>query len=258
MKASSKSNRYEEVINRMFAEPRGPYRTMAEVLLEREHNPQYSADHILPAAIPSKNPSTVNSHQRIVAMGLSMGGVEALEAVLPYLPMTSPPIVVVQHMAERQGDFFVRYINNHCELDVRQAQHGDEVRHGQVLIAPGDQHMVVRMQGGRYYVALYDGVLVSLHRPAIDVLFRSVSYAGANAVGIVMTGSGKDGVQGLKEMHACGAHTIAQDETSCIATGLPRAAIESGAVKEVATLGRITEIISSMSVSQDSLQTLSA
>ena len=244
MKASSK--RAEAVIQRMFSEPRGPYRTMGEVLLERKHNPEYSADIILPPALPSKDPQNPRDGKRIVAMGLSMGGVEALEAVLPYLPVNTPPIVVVQHMPESQGDFFVRYINNHCELDVRKAQHGDGIPHGQVFIGTGDQQMVVGMRGGKYYVEMMDGVLVSLHPPSIDVLFRSVSYAGANGVGIIMTGYGKDGVDGLKEIYACGGYTIAQDDRSCIATGMPRAAIKSGAVKEVATLSRITEIISEM------------
>ncbi|MCC7422403.1 MAG: chemotaxis response regulator protein-glutamate methylesterase [Planctomycetaceae bacterium] len=177
---------------------------------------------------------------RIIAMGASTGGTKALEAILTTLPANAPGVVVTQHMPEHFTKTFADRLNEVCEVEVREAVDGDRVLPGTVLIAPGNRHTVLRRNGANYYVAVADGPRVSRHKPSVDVLFRSFArYAGANAVGVIMTGMGNDGAEGLKEMHDAGAATIAQDEASCVVFGMPREAILLGAAKEVVPLDKI-------------------
>lgn len=180
----------------------------------------------------------------LVAMGASTGGTEALRIVLTAMPADCPPIVVVQHMPEGFTRAFAQRLNNDCAIQVKEAQDGDLLRKGEALIAPGNFHTVVERSRRGYAVKVIDGPLVSRHRPSVDVMFRSVAAAaGANAVGVIMTGMGDDGARGLEEMKAAGAATIAQDEASCVVFGMPREAISRKAVDCVLPLQRIASEI---------------
>lgn len=176
----------------------------------------------------------------IVAIGASTGGTEALREVLTALPAECPPIVIVQHMPERFTAAFAQRLDTLCAMSVKEAEDGDAVLAGQVLIAPGNRHMLVERIGRKYRAVIKDGPHVSRHRPSVDVLFRSVAQsAGGNALGIILTGMGDDGARGLLEMRAAGARTLAQDEESCVVFGMPKEAIECGAACEVLPLDRI-------------------
>jgi len=182
--------------------------------------------------------------QKIVAIGASTGGTEALKDVLMQLPRNSPGVIVVQHMPANFTGPFAQRLNGICEVEVREAKNGDTVGIGQVLIAPGDLHMVLRRSGHRYYVQLGSGDKVSGHRPSVDVLFSSVAKAaGANAVGVILTGMGGDGAKGLLSMRTAGARTIGQNEASCVVYGMPKVAFELGAVERQAPLLDIPGII---------------
>lgn len=182
--------------------------------------------------------------ERVVAIGTSTGGTQALEAVLTTLPATVPGIVVVQHMPEKFTAAFARRLDNLCRVEVLEAEHGQRVIPGRVLIAPGGRHMQILRSGAQYLVEVVDGPPVNRHRPSVDVLFRSVArHAGANAVGIIMTGMGGDGANGLKEMRDAGAFTVAQDEASCVVFGMPREAIRLGAADRVLPLAQIGAMI---------------
>jgi two-component system chemotaxis response regulator CheB len=178
--------------------------------------------------------------ETIVCIGASTGGTESLRVVLEGLPANSPPILVVQHMPERFTAAFAHRLNGFCEVEVKEAADGDAVLRGHVLIAPGDRHMLLQRSGAHYYVSVKEGPLVSRHRPSVDVLFRSAArFAGANAMGIIMTGMGDDGARGMLEMKQAGAHTMAQDEASCVVFGMPAEAIKHGGVDRVLPLDRI-------------------
>jgi two-component system chemotaxis response regulator CheB len=197
---------------------------------------RHSADVVLPHAAPVALTAT----PRIVAMGASTGGTEALREIIESLPEGSPGTVVVQHMPEGFTAAFAKRLDSTARMEVKEAVNGDAVVPGRVLIAPGDQHMVLRRSGPRYYVQLCRGPLVSRHRPSVDVLFRSVAQAaGANATGVILTGMGDDGAEGIAEMRAAGARTIAQDESTCVIFGMPKEAIARGGVSEVLPLGKI-------------------
>ncbi|MBK5967155.1 chemotaxis response regulator protein-glutamate methylesterase [Thiocystis minor] len=181
---------------------------------------------------------------RVVAIGTSTGGTQALEYVLTRLPRTAPGIVVVQHMPGQFTAAFAARLNGLCEIEVREARNGDRVIAGLALIAPGTDHLLLRRSGAQYRVEVKNGPLVSRHRPSVDVLFRSTAQsAGPNAVGIIMTGMGDDGARGMLEMHEAGAFTVAQDELTCIVYGMPKEAVKLGAVDAVVGLPRIPEII---------------
>ena len=181
---------------------------------------------------------------KVVAIGTSTGGTQALEAVLTQLPRTSTGIVVVQHMPEKFTARFSERLNALCAMEVREARDGDRVLPGQVLIAPGGRHMLLKRSGAQYVVDVVDGPPVSRHRPSVDVLFRSTArFAGRNAVGIIMTGMGDDGAKGLKEMHDAGAWTVAQDEASCVVYGMPKEAVKLGAVDKILSLKDIPQAI---------------
>jgi len=183
---------------------------------------------------------------RVIAIGTSTGGTQALESVLTRLPRTAPGIIVVQHMPEQFTAAFAGRLNTVCELTVKEAESNDRVMPGLVLIANGGKHMLLRLSGAQYRVEIKDGPLVSRHKPSVDVLFRSVANsAGPNAIGIIMTGMGDDGAKGLKEMKNAGAYTIAQDEKSCVVYGMPKEAVKLGAVDREVSLDTIPELIMS-------------
>ncbi|MBA3011046.1 MAG: chemotaxis response regulator protein-glutamate methylesterase [Proteobacteria bacterium] len=168
---------------------------------------------------------------KIIAIGASTGGVEAIRKVLTQMPQNAPGIVLVQHMPARFTSSFAQRLNDLCQMQVKEAENGDTVLTGQVLIAPGNFHMLLKRSGARYYVEVKNGPLVHYQRPAVDVLFKTVAkYAGANALGIILTGMGKDGAAGLLDMKKAGAVTIAQDENSCVVFGMPKAAMKMNAV----------------------------
>jgi two-component system chemotaxis response regulator CheB len=193
-----------------------------------------TADAILPAA---SGHAMAQTTERIVAMGTSTGGTQALEAVLTALPRVCPGMVIVQHMPEKFTASFAERLNGLCQIEVREARHNDRILPGLALIAPGGKHMMVTRSGAFYHVQVVDGPLVNRHRPSVDVLFRSVAkFAGKNATGIIMTGMGDDGARGLKEMLDAGSTTVAQDEASCVVFGMPKEAIKLNAVQRIMPL----------------------
>jgi two-component system chemotaxis response regulator CheB len=177
---------------------------------------------------------------KIVAIGASTGGTQALQRVLMAMPANAPGIVIVQHMPEHFTRSFADRLNELCSITVKEAEDGDTVAPGKALIAPGNFHMLLNRSGAVYFVNVKKGPLVSRHRPSVDVLFKSVArYAGRNSVGVIMTGMGADGAQGLLEMKTNGASTVAQDEASCIVYGMPREAVALGAADSVVALDAI-------------------
>jgi two-component system chemotaxis response regulator CheB len=179
---------------------------------------------------------------KVIAIGASTGGTEAIKKVLMSMPQNSPGMVVVQHMPAQFTTSFAERLNELCQVNVKEARNGDMVTNGSVLIAPGNYHMLLKRSGARYYVEVKTGPLVHYQRPAVDILFRSVArYAGANALGILLTGMGKDGAQGLLEMKKAGAVTIAQDEASSVVYGMPKEAKQIGAVDYVEDILNIAD-----------------
>jgi two-component system chemotaxis response regulator CheB len=196
--------------------------------------PKLSADAVIPKV---KSQAMVQTTERVVAIGASTGGTEALRVFLEALPADSPGMVVVQHMPEMFTAAFARRLDGLCEVSVKEAVNDDTVVRGRVLIAPGNRHTLLKRSGARYFVEVRDGPLVSRHRPSVDVLFRSAArYAGKNAVGVIMTGMGDDGAHGMLEMHEAGAATIAQDEATCVVFGMPNEAIKLGGAQQVLPL----------------------
>lgn len=194
--------------------------------------------------MPTRAKAMAETTDRVVAIGTSTGGTQALEAVLTQLPRTAPGIVVVQHMPEQFTAAFAARLDSICAVRVKEAESHDRVIPGQVLIAPGSSHMLLRRSGAQYRVQIKDGPLVSRHRPSVDVLFRSVANAaGANAIGIIMTGMGSDGARGLKEMHDAGARTYAQNEETCVVYGMPKEAVKLGSVDDILPLASIPKVI---------------
>lgn len=197
-----------------------------------------------PGASASASSALHDTTDKVVAIGTSTGGTQALEAVLTRLPRTSMGIVVVQHMPEKFTALFAQRLNGLCAMEVREARDGDRVLPGRVLIAPGGRHMLLQRSGAQYLVQVRDGPVVNRHKPSVDVLFRSVAQvAGRNALGIIMTGMGDDGARGMKEMHQAGALTVAEDESTCVVFGMPKVAIEMGGVSKVLPLDRIAQEI---------------
>jgi two-component system chemotaxis response regulator CheB len=199
--------------------------------------PRLTADVMLPRKSKSAHASTRGG---VIAVGASTGGTEAVRIFLAALPTDCPPVVIVQHMPEVFTRAFAERLNKECAIEVEEARDGDRLQAGRALIAPGNRHMLVNRSGEALVVQIMDGPLVSRHRPSVDVLFRSVaSSVGSKAVGVIMTGMGDDGAQGLCEMKEAGAVTIAQDEASCIVFGMPKEAISRGAVDVVVPLDKI-------------------
>jgi len=208
------------------------------------HGPskKLNADVILP---PPSRRAMARTTEKVVCIGASTGGTESLREVLVALPADCSGVVIVQHMPEMFTAAFAKRLDSLCQVSVKEAEDGDPVLRGHVLIAPGNRHMLLARSGARYHVVIKDGPLVARHRPSVDVLFRSAAqYAGANALGIIMTGMGDDGAKGLLEMKNAGARTIAQDEESCVVFGMPKEAIGLGAAEKVVPLDRIAREIS--------------
>lgn len=201
-----------------------------------------SADAVIPPVPLRANAGGVAD--RIVVIGASTGGTEALRSVLTALPADCAGIVIVQHMPEKFTAAFARRLDSLCTISVKEAENGDPVTAGRALIAPGNHHVIVERIGRHFRVAIKEGPHVARHRPSVDVLFRSAAQnAGKNALGILLTGMGNDGAQGLLELHLAGARTIAQDEASCVVFGMPKEAITLGAAEEVLPLDRIAKEI---------------
>jgi two-component system chemotaxis response regulator CheB len=199
--------------------------------------PKLSADAVIQHF---ESRSMIQTTEKVVAVGASTGGTEALRSFLESLPLDAPGIVIVQHMPEMFTKSFANRLNDLCKITVKEAENGDSVIRGRALIAPGNKHMLLKRSGARYYVEVKEGPLVNRHRPSVDVLFRSTArYAGKNAIGIIMTGMGDDGAQGLLEMKQAGAYTIAQDEKSCVVFGMPKEAIKLNAAEKILALEQI-------------------
>ena len=182
---------------------------------------------------------------KVIAIGASTGGTEALKTLLTQMPSTSPGMVIVQHMPANFTTAFAERLNGLCQITVKEAKDSDPVSHGTALIAPGNYHMLLRRSGARYYVEVKTGPMVHHQRPSVDVLFKSTAqYAGANSIGVILTGMGADGAAGLLDMKNMGAGTIAQDEKTCVVFGMPNEAIKLGAVDTVLPMDQIaSEII---------------
>jgi two-component system chemotaxis response regulator CheB len=179
--------------------------------------------------------------QKVIAIGASTGGTEALKEILVHLPLNVPGLLIVQHMPAQFTKAFAERLNSLCQIEIREAKDGDSVVNGRALIAPGNFHMLLKRSGAKYYVNVKDGPLVHHQRPAADVLFGSVAqYAGSNAIGVILTGMGADGAQGMLKMKETGSRTIAQDEESCVVFGMPKEAIKLGAVERIAPLDPLT------------------
>jgi len=204
--------------------------------VESKHN----ADCILSAATHAMAETT----EKVVAIGASTGGTEALKAVLEALPADTPGILIVQHMPELFTRAFAQRLDGLCAITVKEAETNDTVIRGRALIAPGNHHMLLKRSGARYFVEIKDGPLVCRHRPSVDVLFRSAArYAGRNALGVILTGMGDDGARGMLEMKEAGAMTIAQDEATCVVFGMPKEAIKLGGVDKILPLGSMARAI---------------
>ena len=202
--------------------------------------PKLTADAILSRATGAMLQTT----EKVVVIGASTGGTEALRALLEVLPPDSPGIVIVQHMPEVFTRAFANRLDSLCQISVKEAETNDTVLRGRALIAPGNHHALLKRSGARYYVDIKDGPLVCRHRPSVDVLFRSAArYAGQNAVAVIMTGMGDDGARGMLEMKQAGAATIAQDEATSVVFGMPNEAIKLGAVDEIRPLQTIAQSI---------------
>jgi two-component system chemotaxis response regulator CheB len=188
--------------------------------------------------------SMAETTNKIFAIGASTGGVQALTCVLSMLPANAPGTVIVQHMPAHFTTSFAQRLNNECAVSVKEAEDGDHVVPGRVLIAPGGLHMLLQRSGANYYVVLRDGPSVCHQRPSVEVLFNSVAkFAGANAIGAILTGMGDDGATGLLSMRQAGAHTIAQDEQSCVVFGMPKEAIARGGAERIVPLGKVAETL---------------
>lgn len=202
-----------------------------------EVRPKLTADAIIAKA---KSQAMIETTDRVVVLGASTGGTEAIRLFLESLPHDSPGMVIVQHMPENFTKAFASRLDSTCKVTVKEAENGDSVIQGRVLIAPGNLHTMLKRSGAKYYVQVKDGPLVSRHRPSVDVLFRSAArYAGSNTIAIIMTGMGDDGAKGMLEIKQAGGYTIAQDETSCVVFGMPKEAIKLGAVTKVTSLASL-------------------
>lgn len=200
--------------------------------------PKLTADAILPG---TASRAMVKTTEKMVVVGASTGGTEALRIFLESLPLDAPGVVIVQHMPEHFTAAFAKRLDGLCRVSVKEAADGDSVIRGRALIAPGNRHILLRRSGARYYVEVKDGPLVCRHRPSVDVLFRSAArYAGKNVVGVIMTGMGDDGARGMEEMKKSGAYTIAQDEKTSVIYGMPREAVKLGAVDKSLPLQSIS------------------
>ena len=230
------SVKLNEMIGQLVEKIRGAAQAKGRITPRRIH----------PAVRPSGAVPTpaLKTTDKVIVIGASTGGTEAIRAILPALPAVFPGIVIAQHMPANFTRSFAESLDDACALKVKEAENNDTIRPGLVLLAPGNFHMIVRRSGARYYVTLNQGPMVHHQRPAVDVLFTSAAkYVGSNAVGVILTGMGKDGAEGLLKMKEAGARTIGQDERSCVVYGMPKAAAEIGAVDYVRALEDIPTAI---------------
>jgi two-component system chemotaxis response regulator CheB len=205
--------------------------------LSSEKREKLSADVVIQ---PHRNNSLIKTTEKVIAVGASTGGTEAIKMFLESMPVDCPGIVIVQHMPEIFTRSFAKRLNETCKISVKEAEDGDKVIPGRALIAPGNYHMILKRSGAMYYVKIKTGPFVNRHRPSVDVLFRSTAYnAGKNCVGVILTGMGDDGAKGMLEMKNAGAMTIAQDEKSCVVFGMPKEAIKLKAVNRILPLDEI-------------------
>jgi len=212
----------------------------------REIQPKLTADVIIER---STSKAMIQTTEKVIVVGASTGGTEALRVFLEALPADAPGIVIVQHMPEGFTRAFSSRLDSICRISVKEAEDNDTVVRGRALIAPGNHHMLLKRSGARYYVEIKDGPLVSRHRPSVDVLFRSAArYAGKNAVGVIMTGMGDDGAKGMLEMKEAGSVNIAQDEASCIVFGMPNEAIKLGGADYIKPLDQIAREVLRLAV----------
>ncbi|MBS1145090.1 MAG: CheB methylesterase:Response regulator receiver [Proteobacteria bacterium] len=230
-----------DIVQAVRSAARANLRALSASVLPGLIRPKLMADAMIS---PPLHRALERTTDQVVAIGTSTGGTQALEAVLTRLPATSPGIVIVQHMPEKFTGMFADRLNGLCQIEVREGCNGDRVVPGLALIAPGGRHMMLKRNGAQYAVEVVDGPLINRHKPSVDVLFRSVAKcAGANALGIIMTGMGDDGARGMKEMHDAGARTVAQDEVTCVVFGMPKEAIRMGGVDQIAPLDQIPAAI---------------
>ena len=223
------------------AKIKGKKRPPAPFFYDSEIRDKLPADVILP--LPKRlavNPIGI----KLIAIGASAGGTEALREILKQLPVTSPGIVIVQHMPEGFTAAFARQLDYHSKMKVKEAETGDVISEGKAYVAPGNKHTLIRRSVNEYVIEIINGPLISRHRPSVDVLFRSAALVcGSDAVGVILTGMGDDGAQGLLEMKTSGADTVAQDEASSTVFGMPREAINRGAVDRIVPLKFIPDVI---------------
>ena len=199
-----------------------------------------TADAVLPAHQLKNIPAHLNTTEKIIAIGASTGGTEAIKEVLKRLPANSPGVVIAQHIPAAFSGPFAERVNNVCAMEVCEAQDGQQILPGHAYIAPGDKHLLVQRSGARFYCALNDGPPVSRHKPSVDVLFRSVAQnVGANAIGVMLTGMGDDGANGMLEMKEAGAINLVQDEKTSVVWGMPGVAVQLGAAKMQVPLNKI-------------------
>jgi two-component system, chemotaxis family, protein-glutamate methylesterase/glutaminase len=211
--------------------------------------PSHTADAVIPAGAPARHLRTTD---RVIAIGASTGGTEAIKEVLMGFPPDTPGVVVTQHIPKAFSGPFAKRMDQCCQMTVYEAQDGQQILPGHVYIAPGDRHLLVIRDGARYVCRLDDGTPVNRHKPAVDVLFRSVAQnVGRNAIGLLLTGMGKDGARGLKEMREAGSPTIAQDEATSVVWGMPGEAVAIGAAEKVLPLGEIAAATMRLSESMD-------
>jgi two-component system chemotaxis response regulator CheB len=211
--------------------------------------PRYTADAVLPRTTA---PRVLRTTDRIIAIGASTGGTEAIKTVLMGMPPDSPGIVIAQHIPKAFSTPFAKRMNDCCQMTVYEAEDGQQILAGHVYIAPGDRHLIVERDGARYVCRLDDGTPVNRHKPSVDVLFRSVAQnAGRNAIGVILTGMGKDGARGLKEMLEAGSQTIAQDEATSVVWGMPGEAVNIGAAQHVIPLDDVSNKITSLATAID-------
>ena len=215
--------------------PEEKLKILAETVTPAKENPEFSVSAVI---------NKINSINKIIAIGASTGGTEALKEILEKMPVNMPPIAIVQHMPQHFTKTFAERLDLTCDIEVKEAGDMEILSSGKAYLAPGNRHMQIIKSGAVYYAKLYDGPLIYHQRPAVENLFLSVANcAGKNAVGVILTGMGKDGAAGLLEMKKRGAYTIAQDEKSCVVFGMPKEAIKLGAVSRIEVLAKIPDAI---------------
>jgi len=230
-----------EICSKVRCAARARVRAGADTATAMRVAPKYSADAVLPALAGLR---TLRTTERIIAIGASTGGTEAIRAVLQALPADGPAVVIAQHIPAAFSGAFTQRMDSVSPMSVCEPRDGQQIVPGHAYVAPGDQHLLVERDGARYLCRLSAGPPVNRHRPSVDVLFRSVAQnVGHNAVGAILTGMGDDGARGLREMHDAGAATVAQDEASSVVWGMPGAAVKHGGVREVLPLERIAEAV---------------